>query len=95
MGLEVTLPWPQEPSNDHTSPHPHILLLLEQFWYYLTICAQVSQVVYLFQVFRLKCCMHFSSPPCVIHVVPTPSSVITLICGEENKLWSPSLCSVI
>jgi hypothetical protein len=36
-----------------------------------------SYAVFLFQVFRLKFCMHFSSPPCVLHAPFSSSSSIS------------------
>jgi len=48
------------------------------------------------EVYRVKLCMHFSLPQCVLHS-PLISflDLITLeACDEKYKLWSCSLCSL-
>jgi hypothetical protein len=49
--------------------YPHILFPP----YHLRICVNVSQVVCYFQVFRSTFCMKFSSFPCMLHALPTPT----------------------
>ena len=88
-----TCPYP-EPAR--SSPYPHILLPEDPSLYYSSICAWVSQVVSLPQVFPPKPCI----TPLVSPIRSTFSAHLILldfitrtILGEENSSLRSSLCS--
>jgi len=67
MPLEVTLPLPFL----SVSYHLPALFPWDPFRYYPPIYYWVFQVVSVLQIFRPRCCMHFSFLPCVLRARPS------------------------